>query len=47
MVRNGNHAVLAVIVLSAIVIFLVYAASVPVTKTDGSIDSKESVVAPR
>jgi hypothetical protein len=46
MVRNGNHAVLAVLALSALVIVLVYAASIPVTEQDGSIDPKESVVAP-
>ena len=46
MVRNGNHAVLAVLALSALVIVLVYAASLPVTEQDGSIDPKESVVAP-
>ena len=46
MVRNGNHAVFAVLALSAIVFILVYVASVPVTQQDGSIDPKESVVAP-
>jgi len=46
MVRNGNHAVLAVLALSAMVIILVYAASVPVTQRDGSIDPKQSVIAP-
>jgi hypothetical protein len=46
MVRNGNHAVLAVLALSAIVILLVYVASLPVTEHDGTIDPKESVISP-
>ncbi|WP_426128479.1 hypothetical protein [Pararhizobium sp. PWRC1-1] len=45
MVRNGNHAVLVVLAISAIEIVLVYVASLPVTDQDGTIDPKESVVA--
>ncbi|CAN7667790.1 hypothetical protein LJR098_002025 [Rhizobium sp. LjRoot98] len=46
MIRNGNQAVFAVLVCSALAVVLVYIASLPVTENDGSIDPKESVIAP-
>ena len=47
MFRNGNRIVLVVLTFSALAIVLVYVASLRVTNRDGSIDPKESVVAPK
>jgi hypothetical protein len=46
MVRNGKHAVIAIIAFSALAVVLVYLASLRVTEPDGTIDPKESVVDP-
>lgn len=46
MVHNGKHAVIAIIVFSALAVILVYLASLRVTEPDGTIDPKESVVDP-
>lgn len=46
MVKNGYQALFAVIVVSAIALSLVYAASLPVTGPDGTVEPKESVLEP-
>lgn len=46
MVKNGNQAILAVLVISVVVVALVYIATIPVTAPDGTVDPKESVLQP-
>jgi predicted transcriptional regulator len=45
-VRNGRQAMVAVLIVSALLAAIVYVFSFPVTDPDGTIDPKESVVAP-
>jgi hypothetical protein len=45
-IRNGRQAMLVVLILAAVIAALVYAASIPVTQPDGSVDPKESVIDP-
>lgn len=43
-VRNGRQAILAILIVSAVIVAVVYLASLRVTQPNGSVDPEESVV---